>query len=107
MTTLAIEHIVSDPAKHGGKPRIAGKGITVQHIAALYNHGWTIADFVEEYELTPGQVHAALSYYFDHQDEIDSAIRESAAHVDELTDQGAITPFDDLKRRIESRNTSR
>ena len=76
MITLAIEHIVSDPGKHNGKPYIAGKGITVQHIAALHNLGWTVQDLMEEFELTGGQVYAALSYYADHQEEIDRAIRD-------------------------------
>ena len=47
MVTLTIAHIVSDPAKHGGKPYIAGKGVTVQHIAALSNLGWTVQDLTE------------------------------------------------------------
>jgi len=84
MITLAIEHIVSDPGKRGGKPYIAGKGITVQHIAALHNLGWTVPDLAAEFELTAGQVYAALSYYADHQEEIDRAIRDAEDKVQDI-----------------------
>jgi uncharacterized protein (DUF433 family) len=102
MSVLTIDHIASDPDKHNGKPRIAGKGITVQHIAALHNHGWTVGDLVEEYELTPGQVHAALSYYFDHKDEIDQAIQEAHQKA-----QSVGISATELRRRIEARQTNR
>ena len=74
MITLAIQHIVCDPGKHGEKPYIAGTGITVQHIAELHKLGWTVEDLTEEFALTAGQVYAALSYYADHQEEIDQEL---------------------------------
>ena len=98
MITLAIEHIVSDPGKRGGKPYIAGKGITVQHIAALHNLGWTVPDLTEEFELTAGQVYAALSYYADHQEEIDRAIRDAEDKV-----QNIGISVESWQRRIEAR----
>ena len=102
MITLAIEHIVSDPGKRGGKPYIAGKGITVQYIAALHNLGWTVQDLTEEFELTAGQVYAALSYYADHQEEIDRAIRDAKGKV-----QGIGTSIEEWQRRIEARKANR
>jgi uncharacterized protein (DUF433 family) len=101
MITLAIEHIVYDPGKCGGKPYIAGKGITVQHIAALHNLGWTVQDFIEEFELTAGQVYAALSYYADHKDEIDQAIRDAAARA-----RGIGTAMEEWRSRIEARKAT-
>jgi len=101
MITLAIEHIVSDPGKRGGKPYIAGKGITVQHIAALHNLGWTVQDLTEEFELTAGQVYAALSYYADHQEEIDRAIRDAEDKV-----QGIGASMEAWQRRIEARKAN-
>ena len=97
MITLAIEHIVTDPSKRGGKPYIAGKGITVQHIAALYNLGWTVLDLTTKFELTAGQVYAALSYYADHQEEIDRAIRDAE---DKIQDSGM--SIEAWRRRIEA-----
>src|SRR5438093_13705093 len=102
MITLAIEHIVSDPGKRGGKPYLAGKGITVQHIAALHNLGWTVQDLMEEFELTGGQVYAALSYYADHQEEIDRAIRDIKDKV-----QNIGTSMETWQRRIQARKVDR
>jgi len=102
MITLAIEHIVSDPGKRGGKPYIAGKGITVQHIAALHNLGWTVPDLAAEFELTAGQVYAALSYYADHQEEIDRAIRDAE---DKVQDIGV--SMEAWQRRIAARKANR
>lgn len=107
VTTLAIEHVVSDPGMHGGKPYIAGKGVTVHYIAQLYNLDWTVGDLIEQFELTPGQVHAALSYYFDHKIEMDRLIdqlsHDTKTLLDELTRQGRAESAADFRRRIEAR----
>jgi len=101
MMTLAITHIVCDPGKRSGKPYIAGTGITVQHIAELCNLGWTVEDLTEEFELTAGQVYAALSYYADHQDEIDRVIQGAAVKV-----QNIGTSMEAWKHQIEARKAS-
>lgn len=105
--TLFIEHIVSDPDTRGGRPRINGTGITVHDIAGDYNRGMDVTQMVEAFDLTPGQVHAALSYYFDHKAQIDREIEESHAQTDkllqELTRQGKAESAADLRRRIEAR----
>lgn len=67
-----------------GKPRITDKGVTVQHIAALHNLNWKVEDLVEEYELTPGEVYAALAYYYDHKAEMDQAIERATTLADRL-----------------------
>ena len=102
MANLAIEHIISVPGVHDGKPFIARKSITVQYIAGLYNHEWTANHIAEEHELTLGEVHVALSYYFDHKAGIDESIRTS----DELVKRVG-TPARDLIRKLEARKRSR
>jgi len=74
LTTYVPSHIELDD---NGNARISGKEFKVDVLAALHNHGWTVEDFVEQYDLTPAEVHAGLSYYYDHKDEIDQANRES------------------------------
>lgn len=104
-TVLPIEHIVSDPAKHGSKPRIAGTGLTVQYTAELHNLDWTVNDLVEHFNLTPGQVYAALSYYFDHRAEIDQAIQKGRQKArTALLESGAVS-VDEFRHRIESRKS--
>ena len=63
----------------GGKPRIAGHRIRVQDIAMWHERqGMSPDDIVAEYpELTLANVHAALAYYFDHQEEIRRDIDEA------------------------------
>jgi uncharacterized protein (DUF433 family) len=69
-TTYA--HIVSTPGVCGGKPRIDGHRVRVQDIAV--EHEWQALspeEICREHpELTLGEVHAALGYYYDHRDEI-------------------------------------
>ena len=76
------QHIVSTPDVLGGKPRIAGHRIAVQHIAVWYDRlGMSADEIASEYGLTLGEVHAALAYYYDHRDAINAAIRSEEAFV--------------------------
>lgn len=102
MTTLAIAHIVSTPGVCGGLPRIEGTRIRVADIATYaILHQWSVDKIADELELTPGQIHAALSYYYDHKDEIDSTIKAGDDLAREIG-----TSFDDLRRRIQDRMPS-
>jgi uncharacterized protein (DUF433 family) len=44
-------------------------------------------------DLTLGQIHAALGYYYDHQAEMDAEIERQAARVDELRATAGDSPF--------------
>lgn len=69
----------------GGKPHIAGRRITVQDIAIWHERlGWDADQIAADYDLELSQVYAALSYYFDHRDEIDGAIHGDEAFLTEL-----------------------
>ena len=66
---------------------------------------------VEAFDLTPGQVHAALSYYFDHKEQIDQEIRESETEAEallqELERRGQAQSMAALRQRIEARLATR
>ena len=80
------KHIEITPGVVGGKPHIAGRRITVQNIAIWHEKMGKSADEIcAEYDLNLAEVYAALSYYFDHRDEIDQSIEESEAFVSELS----------------------
>lgn len=84
-TTTLDQHIEITPGTCGGKPRIAGRRITVQNIAIWHERmGMTADEIASEYDLTLGDVYAALAYYFDHREEIDGRIKEEEAFVEEL-----------------------
>jgi uncharacterized protein (DUF433 family) len=86
MTTETLDrHIESTPNVAGGKPRIAGRRITVQNIVIWHERMGIGADEIAtEYNLTLGDVYAALAYYYDHRPEIDEAIRDGEAFVKAL-----------------------
>jgi len=70
-------YIVQDKGICGGQPRIAGTRIKVQHIALEYERlGWSVDQICDAHPgLTLAQVHAAISYYYDHKKEIDESVR--------------------------------
>ena len=68
-------HVIRQPGVCGGAPLIRGTRITVRHVAALWKKGDSVEDIVQCYpHLRPSWVHDALSYYLDHQQEIDQEI---------------------------------
>lgn len=70
-----INHI---ELRENGSAVIAGTGLKVHVIAPMFVSGEATAEWImETYELTPAQFYAALSYYYDHQTEIDEYLRET------------------------------
>jgi uncharacterized protein (DUF433 family) len=66
-----------DPAIRGGRPKIAGTGLTVRRIVGWYKLGMTPEEIALEYpHLTLAQVHAALAYYHANRDEIEADIAQ-------------------------------
>jgi uncharacterized protein (DUF433 family) len=89
MTTQILDnHIEITPGVAGGKPHIVGHRITVQNIVIWHEWlGRSADEIAAEYDLTLADVYAALTYYYDHQFEIDQSIRESEAFVEALRQQ--------------------
>src|SRR4051812_45264073 len=88
MSTIKTEHphIVHVGGVAGGRPVIQGTRITVEFIARLLQGGVVPAEIIETYpDLSSAAVYDAISYYFDHQVEVDKAIAE--AHPDAVTQQ--------------------
>lgn len=70
-------HIVRHPRICGGSPIIRGTRITVRLLATLIRGGATPEEIIQDYShLELAQVYDALSYYFDHREEIDREIEE-------------------------------
>ena len=85
---LALPEIISDPKLRGGRPVIAGTGLRVSDVAALYTfHDYSVVDIAAAHGLSLAQVHAALAYYFDHKAEIDDEIRSDDAEIATLREQ--------------------
>jgi uncharacterized protein (DUF433 family) len=75
-------HIVRHTGVCGGEPVIDGLRVTVRHVATLHQRSETILDIAEALGLTEAHVFHALSYFFDHKDEIQALIdEEEVAHA--------------------------
>lgn len=81
--TLRTEHphIVRGEGLHGGRPTIREAGVSVQVIVEQTRLGRSPAQIVEDYDgvLTLAQVHDALSYFYEHQGEIEHEIVRNRA----------------------------
>jgi uncharacterized protein (DUF433 family) len=76
-TQILDNHIDATPGIAGGKPRITGRRITVQDIAIWHERlGATADEIATEYSLSLSDIYAALTYYYDHREQIDQSIRE-------------------------------
>jgi uncharacterized protein (DUF433 family) len=94
------EHIVLDGA---GVPRIAGTTMKVIELVLERSaYGWSPEElhFQHPY-LSLGQIHSALAYYWDHQDELDQDIARRRARVEELR---RTTPPAPLIARLRSKS---
>ena len=70
--------IIRRPDISGGEPIIRGTRISVRHIVERTQAGQSVDDILAALpHLTAAQVYDALSYYYDHQPEIDQLIEES------------------------------
>ena len=67
--------IVRDAAMRGGRPIIAGTGVTVRTVVGHYRLGLTAEEIADETDLDLGLVYAALSYYHLNRDELDADMR--------------------------------
>ena len=75
MTTLTLEGlIIKEPHLRGGRPVIAGSGVTVRTIVGHYKLGLPAEDIADEMNLDLAGVYAALAYYHLNRDEIEADI---------------------------------
>ena len=74
-----------NPKIRGGRPKIAGTGITVKRIVIFYQSGYSPEEIAREYpHVNLTQVFGALTYYHANREEIDLDIAEERAIGDEL-----------------------
>ena len=73
-TTVDIGDLITrSPEIHGGRPRIAGTGVTVQRIVGWYRLGLSPEEIADRLgHLSLAQVHAALAYHHANRTEIDT-----------------------------------
>jgi uncharacterized protein (DUF433 family) len=81
--TTGYQHIVLNEA---GVPIIVGANMKVVELVLDHlANGWSPEELYREHpHLSLGQIHSALAYYWDHQEEIDQDIKRRLKRVDEL-----------------------
>ena len=87
MTTYNVTaaHITQAPGVAGGEPCIAGRRIKVRHVYVWSElMGMSADEIAADYDISLAQVYAALSYAYDHLDEIRAAIHEEDEFVEAL-----------------------
>lgn len=85
MKVTLDRYIEITPDIRGGKPRIAGRRITVADVAIAYLRlGQSLEEVAAEYDLTLSEVYAAMSFYYDNKAAIDESIHASEALADSL-----------------------
>lgn len=86
MSEAKTDHIVCEPNVCGGKPVIAGTRIRVQDVYVWHElQGLSADEIVSRFpHLTMGDVYAALSYYWDHRDEIKRQMQDETDFVEQM-----------------------
>ncbi len=78
-TEIVHPYIVLKGDATGNKPIIAGTRTRVSNIIAYYKLGYSPEELVRELpHLNLSQIYDALSYYYEHQKEIDNEINEES-----------------------------
>lgn len=92
------QHIVLDDA---GVPHIAGTTMKVIELVLDQSaYGWSPEELRFQHQnLSLGQIHSALAYYWDHKDELDADIARRQEHVAELR---RVTPVSPLVSRLKA-----
>jgi hypothetical protein len=71
-------------------PRIRVAQIVMDYLA----HGWSVEEIYRQHPyLTLAEAHAAMAYYFDHQQEIESEIRSEWEQAQHDTAKAPLSPF--------------
>ena len=78
------EHIEIVEGETGPKARIVGHRIRVKDIVIWHEHRqMTVAEIIELFpQLTRSDIHAALAYYWDNKNEIDTAMANDVALIE-------------------------
>ncbi len=72
---LKHPYVIKKKGVQGGRAVIAGTRIPVSSIIIWYKAGKEIYEILDMYpQLTPSQIHDALSYYYDHKKDMEDEI---------------------------------
>ena len=90
----AVPHPHIDHDAHGA-PVVAGTTMKiVELVMAQRAHGWSPEELCFQYpHLSMAEIHAALTYYWDHESELDEDIERRSRFADESRRKSASSPL--------------
>lgn len=90
-------HISIEP---GGTAILEGTRYKVQHLAAEhYHYGWSAEELLRQHpDLKPEQVYSALTYFYDHYNEVISELEKSVQSADDCRARQSLSRDELLKR---------
>ena len=96
--TMAYPHLTIDS---DGSARIGATRYKVKHLAAEhYQYGWSAEELLRQHpDLRPEQVYAALTYFYDHYDQIIADLHMTAAAFEERRRAQSLTRAELLSRQ--------
>jgi uncharacterized protein (DUF433 family) len=106
MSTVATTHIEID--EHGVAWIAGANTKVIEVVLDKLAYGWSPEEIHFQHpHLALSQIHAALAYYYDHQEEIDGDIERRRQEVDALAAEAADSPLQqklgELKRQSKER----
>lgn len=82
-----------------GEPMVRGSDIKIREIAELHLAGNSMEDLQRQFaQLRMSQIHAALSYYYDHTDAIDALIRDRREQRSAAQPNASVRAHDERER---------
>jgi len=85
-----IEKPENEPARLRRLPRIRIAQIVMDYLA----HGWSADEMCRQHpHLSIAEAHAAMAYYFDHQEQVDTEIREEFQTAQAARKEQPDSPF--------------
>lgn len=78
-----------------GNPILSGTTLkVVELVMAQKAHGWSPEELHFQHpDLSLGQIHSALAYYWDHQEELDADIERRSQYAEEARRQAGPSPL--------------
>jgi uncharacterized protein (DUF433 family) len=97
-TAVQYPHLTIDD---DGKARIERTRYKVIHLAGEhYHYGWSVEEILSQHpDLRPEQVHAALTYFYDHYDQLLEEMRALAEATETERLKQPLSRAEPLKRR--------
>lgn len=88
-----MEGIVHSDDVMGGEPRLAGHRISVRQIAELViDGGVSPPDVADQLDIEQADVHRALTYYYEHPDEMAAVRKQQREAMRRLADESLEPP---------------